>query len=392
VNRVRRRRYLGAVAGSAATTGCLTDVLPDGVGPSPDAPPDLLVVAGGRTDGANDYLGWRLLSLSYDADEEAYATAAEYAEQPVAGLDSHAGEFAAVTLGQDSVSVRLLDRSLSTRTSVAVDEDSSLAFEGGTVYTASRQGLTVYDDELSRLGRATLPEAYSDKHMETVAVFDGNAYVVDDVMVPVYLFRADVADATAPAYAEVVNVSGVNISLDQQWFVPAENRWNCLVSAVTRGGASQSVLSGPMTGAPTVDGEGPVPVRSDDAVSTSEHYGWRSPDDEETGPYVDDVATTPPTYGTVVESGSYHLAALSADGGPLAVDERVDLGRAPNDEDEAFPGGEPTRIASGDGFVVVTATGDDETTLFVNDVERDSMVLEQDLGLSDVVEVQVVDG
>lgn len=336
MTRFRRRDYLrsATVLGGGLVAGCLgSDHDPDDLDGSEstlETLPSWLVVSDGWTDGRNEFSGNQLSLIGPDDESEEYTIQLSFSPS-----DGQITDFAplpdgyvvAISDDDDATRLQRLDAEMAPGATRDLQGSHAIATDAGTVYTAHDTGFRAFDTELDPLGAATLPEALSGKYMETVQIHDGVAYVVDDVVVPKYTFRVDVADPTSPAYLEVLETQGINQSLHQQWLVPEENRWCVLQWTSFMDGTAQAVFVTDMHGAETAGNFGgedsTVPVRSRGAIRRREFYMKpRTHDDEPeadgTGTRIDDIAAKPPIFATIDDAdGDRYLSSVTLEDGGI---------------------------------------------------------------------------
>lgn len=186
------------------------------------------------------------------------------------------------------------------------------------------------------LGEVSLPNELAGKHMEDMLVHDGVAYIVDNVIMPMFLFRVDVSDPVAPSYLEVLQMWGTNQSLHQQWLTPDANRWQFLQTTGHRGGGEQRVIVTPMADAAAHDvveiDDGDIEYRADHELNTTQIHQWArdsAPDpvanDGDHGFRIEDVASTPPVYAAVDDGDDDHLATVDRSDGDVSFDLKTTL-------------------------------------------------------------------
>ena len=160
----------------------------------------------------------------------------------------------AAVLGTDVVSAekgdggtwRLVARrnDLSVRNQVTVPEITALATSGLTLYAATRWNLTAYDSNLQELGRVALVAPHGQsmhKEVDDIRISDGHAYLLDDVMMPFWVFRVDVRNPAAMRQLLVQDVSASSTP-KLQWLNTTSSTWYVEQNFYGRGGGSRSVV------------------------------------------------------------------------------------------------------------------------------------------------------
>lgn len=228
-----------------------------------DATPPLLVARAPHGDDPDS----RLLRLEAGPDGWAEAARSE------AALATGAGSSGVVTMGDhmlrfgmalgddgavyahahdpDGNGTRLvrLDRDLRVTASAPVRSFGAMAFHDGLLYVAGAN-LTVYDGDLRALGDVELPlkEWGGGKVAHDVIVHDGLAYLLDDVVMPLYVLRADVRDPARPLVTERISMTTVGGHLPMHWLDPERGGWVVIQSYGHRGGSGQNAVVLPLEG------------------------------------------------------------------------------------------------------------------------------------------------
>ena len=350
-----RRAWLrtALIAGGVGTAGCI--VAPsegdDEREPTPrpegeiDDPPDLLVLADGETDGGNNHTANELWRLAYDAGEEQYEATATYTPEDgrrITSFDRMGDGYAVAgsdpTTDAEVTRLTVLDETMAPRETRDLSGWHTLATDGDIVFTAYEDGFLSFDTDLERLGETSLPDELAGKHMEDVLVYDGVAYVVDNVVYPMYLFRIDVSDPTDPSYLEVLETMGIGQSLHQQWLEPDANGWRFLQTTSHRAGGEQNVILTPMTDAAsggTVEGpNGEIDRRAGSELDSVQIHQWTrdgAPDDltedREYGIRIRDVSSLPPVFAVVDDGEDRYLSSVDVDGTDVTFGREVAVER-----------------------------------------------------------------
>lgn len=282
-----------------------------------------------------------------------------------------AGDRSVVTEFSPETGTRLvvLDADLERRDAREHDGTPAIAATDDRIYAASETEFTVFDDELTELGTARLPPGLQGKDMEDLVIHGDSAYIVDDVMEPLYLLRVDITDPSKPRYAEAVEILEVNQTLGEQWIVPERNLWMVVQRTSTRTGQTENVLITAMEGGGA--GSGRVSYRSQYAVDSEEIYaeprttpGDGGPDSpgptSPTGLRIDDVTAKPPVYASVTTAdGDHYLSSVTVTSGSGT---RVRFGTE-------IPTTSPAQVTRAE-TAVVALSRDDPPTLTVVDPER----------------------
>lgn len=216
------------------------------------APERLLVASGGSDAKGEMYDASELVEFVYDT-QDGYGVVSTFEPDrgSVAGFETLDGAVYAVVRGSGTRVVKLED-DLNTVDSIEIEMIESMGADDDYLYVSAGHSLYVVDSNLEIVGETEiLPERNKDKHLESTLVHDDDVYILDDVMRPLYLFRADVSDPSNPERAEVLRTFGVNETLGPQWLEPEHNLWLYLGRSATRAGMEHTVYYPPMKGVET---------------------------------------------------------------------------------------------------------------------------------------------
>lgn len=143
--------------------------------------------------------------------------------------------------------VRLDGETLQSGSRVDVQRFGSMTAEAGVLWVATDEFLA-YDEDLQRLGRVDLPikTAGAGKVVHDVLVHDGVAFLLDDVVMPLFIFRVDVTDPGSMSVIGRGDLSGGH--LPGHWLDVEESRWIVLLTWGGRGGGYLDAMSYPFDG------------------------------------------------------------------------------------------------------------------------------------------------
>lgn len=345
-----RRTYLGAIGGSVLVAGCLGDdddageddtgeEGPGGGFGTADGPHELLVFSRGNTDGGNNHGASELTRLTAaDGTYEVQASTSPSFSSWITGIDRIEDGYLVTEATShrraDETVLATRDRDLDPIDSRELAGTHAACSDGKYIFSAHDAGLQTFDRDLELLGETTMAEGHQGKHMEAARYHDGRVYIVDNVVMPLYCFVVDVSEPTAPSYEEVLEVWGVNASLNQQWLEPEENRWGFLKREHHRMGGSQTAVLTPMTGARSSDRivrpADSYDVRHEsDIGATTVYEHWRPADEQEyeahDGPIKDDeylidgfrirdITAQPPLWAIIENPEERYLSSVTAEG------------------------------------------------------------------------------
>lgn len=216
------------------------------------SPPDLLAVTEPAAGGSR-----RVHRLTFADGEYRVAHEARVTPADAAGPQ---GRVAVATRGDDAYlyawsaeaghHVVRLDATLAPRERFAMENVGALHARGDVLYAASDRLVTLDADDLRRLGEVALPlkDSYAGKVAHDVLVHGGVAFLLDDVVVPLYVLRVDVSDPEKPRALDRQQIEGGH--LPGHWLEPARGRWMILQTWGGMGGGHTSLHVLPMGGGP----------------------------------------------------------------------------------------------------------------------------------------------
>lgn len=266
------------------------------------------------------------------------------------------------------------------------------------IYTASEDGFFVFDTELTLVGSARLPSDLQGKEMEEVLLHNNTAYIVDDLLYPLYLLKVDITDPTQPRYTEVVRITGVNQTLTDQWIVPEANKWMVVQKSTTMAGYTENVLITPMRGADETADTKPsgladigIPVRDASEVTaeqishqstiTTEQEGNNPSSSSPTGISIIDTTSKPPVYASVETTDDNHY--LSSVTITPSTENQITFGTE-------IPAETPAQVAQAQTTVFALSTGDSPTTVTSVDPATGTVITDTQLEIRDPRDIAVI--
>jgi len=107
------------------------------------------------------------------------------------------------------------------------------------IFISSNGSFIVLDENLSELGRTAVD--INKKNLHDILIYNQTAYVLDNVRLPLYIFKIDLKDLKKPTVREKIQFFGVNAHLGTQWLVPELNAWFILEDSGGSNGPVQNV-------------------------------------------------------------------------------------------------------------------------------------------------------
>lgn len=367
---------------TAKSADSTTDQLPD--------QQEFIVLADGQTDGGTQHRGQTLYRVTFAPGAAEYTIAAEYNaadEMSITGIVSIEQGYVVTLQKEEFNRIARLNTSFEETIGRKFSNAHVLTAADSVVYAAYENGIRILDTQLEDIGTCALQNELQGKHMEDIQVHDGIAYIVDDVVFPLFLFRFDVSDPRTPKFVDSVRIEDVNQTLQQQWLHPSENQWGVIQETGYMGGGSQRVYiydllvqnSTPKTRSHTgVESDGVPAFQFHEKVCS---YSW----DNDTrslyeasadGVAIRDVTRKPPIYATVTTNGTEYLSSMTVtadapEGDRVTFDHVVELD-------------EHGRITTLNEYILVVTV---DSQVYCFDPETESIVAHFDLDITDPLEV-----
>ncbi|HEX2066484.1 MAG TPA: hypothetical protein VHI93_06700 [Candidatus Thermoplasmatota archaeon] len=119
-----------------------------------------------------------------------------------------------------------LDAELRELARIALPRIGTLAFRDGVVWVATPWNLTAHDAGLRETARVAIPIPHHPamKAIDGIMVENGTAFLIDDIVMPFFLFRVDVRDPAQPTYVDRHDLASSQ-SPRWQWLDAAGRTW-----------------------------------------------------------------------------------------------------------------------------------------------------------------------
>lgn len=351
--------------------------------------PEFIVLADGQTDGGTQHNGRALYRVTFDPTVAECTIAAEYTAVNRMSITRIVPiEHGYVVSLREDEFTRMVRLDTSFNETLVRDFPTAyvLTAADNIVYAAYEEGIKTLDTQFETIATGALPNEFQGKHIEDIRVHNGVAYVVDDIVFPLFLFRFDVSDPAAPECIDTIPIEAVNQTLQQQWLDPPTDQWGVIQETTHMGGGNQSVYIydlevqefTPDTRSREEEHSDEVPgFQFCETVCSYSSADARSLYDKNAdGVAIRDVTREPPIYATVTVDETEYLASMSVtadapDGDRVKFDHVVELE-------------EPARITTlHDRVVALTNNG----RAYCVDPKTASIVTRCDLDITDPLEV-----
>ena len=118
---------------------------------------------------------------------------------------------------------------------------AALEASGEYVFATADGKFYTLDKNLKKLGEVTLLEqGFKDAH--NILLYKNFAYLLDNVVNPIYLFKVDVGNLRQPKILKEIELFGINYHLQNQWLDPEKNRWVIVENSTSMMGQGQGLL------------------------------------------------------------------------------------------------------------------------------------------------------
>ncbi|HHH76552.1 MAG TPA: hypothetical protein ENL03_05970 [Phycisphaerae bacterium] len=118
----------------------------------------------------------------------------------------------------------------------------SMAADVNGLYVSYGGDFICYDVDLKEVARIELEvSAGKKKNAHDILVHNGTAFLLDNVMYPIYVFTVDVSKLAEAKIVHRTELQGINHHLVSQWLSDKSSCWYILSSSSHRGGRNQEV-------------------------------------------------------------------------------------------------------------------------------------------------------
>jgi hypothetical protein len=136
-----------------------------------------------------------------------------------------------------------LDRKFCPRKSIELEKIGACVSDRGLLYVSANGYFIILDKDLNVISQLPLG-IFSDysgkkKNAHDIAIKGNVAFLLDNVVEPVYTLKIDMKDQEHPRIMQETEIDYVNQHLDAQWVVPEQNEWRIIQSSSNMGGSFQ---------------------------------------------------------------------------------------------------------------------------------------------------------
>jgi hypothetical protein len=267
-----------------------------------------------------------LVGLVYDPSKQTYQKQAEialsdtikggrvYPEQIVA-FDN----YIFVRLGNKILRFnRKLEKSISKK----CGKIGALATDGKSILVAAERSLIILNENLEELDRVGFEFGevykYAEKDVHDILIHENTAYLLDDVVTPLFLFRVNIKDPKHIRVTERIEFDDVNAHLDRQWLNVELGQWIVIQSYCSQMGSGQVVHIYSMRGGKK-------------ELAKEEVYCFQGmprgiPGEKGVGIEIIGITDLPPILAIVRDAEEkYHLSQINSENNKISFSSVIDL-------------------------------------------------------------------
>ncbi len=251
-----------------------------------------------------------LTNLQYNSGMGAYEKKAELAFTEIKKIVRSGNDYFAATENELIRVNERLEKSLSRK----FEKISAIAASNNNIFISTEHSFIVLDKDLAELSRVKLEINGYAKDAHDILIYGDSAYLLDNVMLPVFILKVDIKDVKNISIKEKIRIAeDVWPHLDGQWLNPVLNQWIVLqsYSGGTGGGVKAHIYAldkvGPELGSGKIFSETNYPQVSKD--------GYR----------IKSVTSLPPVWAVVQNNeGKNYLARVNSEGNKISFSEFLD--------------------------------------------------------------------
>ena len=204
----------------------------------------------------------------------------------------------------------------------------SIATDNKHLFVGAEGSFIALNKELEELSRVDLNfgdffKNFKGKNVHDILLYKDTAYLLDNIMYPVYLYRVDIKNPKELKIISDDSIEDIYAHLDGQWLNPEEEQWAVIQSYSHMGGSGQKVHL--------------FPIKEDTGPSYKviDNYTYSTAPEKKTkGFRIEAVTPLPPVWAVVEDAeDKYYLAQIKSDGNELFFEDFFELSDiAPNTE------------------------------------------------------------
>jgi hypothetical protein len=167
----------------------------------------------------------KVTKLAYDASQNTFKRAGTKSIKDIKKILFHNNNL----LLWKKNTLCLLDGSFNEIASTSFQSVGSVFKDGRFIYAGAEGCFICFDERLNELGRVRFDFGYmgemGGKNIDCIAVHNDIAYLVDDIINPLFIFSADISDRSTPKIIGEYSFESVNAHLALQLLNPELDQW-----------------------------------------------------------------------------------------------------------------------------------------------------------------------
>ncbi|NEP05696.1 MAG: hypothetical protein F6K34_13215, partial [Okeania sp. SIO4D6] len=213
---------------------------------------------------------------------------------------------------------------------------AAMAINRETIFVGTEGKLVSLDRDLEILDEIDLKLpgvlGRGKKNTHDILVYGSVAYLLDNVVEPIYILRVDVSNPSHLQIISTFKIFGTNHHLKRQWLNPSLNQWYILQSYATQAGSGEDIITFSMnrsTGSGDFsDSQIPFPFKLNSMASESlaiSDFNFGSSEFE--GTKLITVTSLPPNWAVIHErQEQLYLGLINTQNNHIVFDRQVHLG------------------------------------------------------------------
>jgi GUN4-like len=199
---------------------------------------------------------------------------------------------------------------------VKFKELTAFATNGETLFISSEGDLVSLDQNLKILNRIGLEIHYYKKNADQILIYQDTAYLLDNIVLPIFVLKADVSDPTNMRISAKIEIQDIYPHLSDQWLNPSLNQWCIIQSYHHRGGGGKNILIYP------IDGKDEI-IASQSILNYSYIYGAGQ---EYRGIDILAITQIPPIWAIIIaENRKIFLSKINSEGNKINFDKILEI-------------------------------------------------------------------
>ncbi len=267
-----------------------------------------------------------LTNFSYDHSKQKHEKRTEIVLPGITGIVSDDNYFFIATKNREILRLNnKFEKTISKKfeeisaiASKKFEEISAIATDKKNIFISTEGSFIALDKDLNELSRVKfylrdypfpLP-----KNVHDILIYKTTAYLLDNEMLPLFLFRVNIEDPKNIQITEKIKIFHINPHLEAQWLNPKLNQWLIFLSYSHMGGGGKIVHIYPMD-------KGKEEWARQEIFRSSFF-----PKEEKRGFNIQGITDIPPIWAVIQDvEGKYHLTQVKSENNEISFSNVLDL-------------------------------------------------------------------